>query len=539
MECGVKRENDVVYGRRLDFSKNDHRGLGYFFYEHCKTYSEKILQVDGKTGRSETYSTLLQKSIRTALEMRRMEIKEGDVITICSANNMNSIVPVIAASFLNVAIANLDPSLSLRDAVYLLNLVQPKIIFVEEEALQFAEDIRKVLVCEIELVVMGDTKTTHLSFHQFLKEKDGEHDFIPAFVKDTDCTAVIFFSSGTTGMPKPVKCSHHGLMVALHSMKQAQICSKVCFHISSFYWISAYILTILAAECGGYKVIASKFDVKTFMEFVQKYKITFAFLPTHLAYQFTKENTAGYDASTLENLVFAGAVVHEDRMNKCKSYFPTATVTSGYGQTEASNFITVFSKALTSTLAAKYPGSSGVPIPGTSIKIVDADTEENLPPNTLGEIRLRNNGLFLGYIGEDASKSLDSDGFLKTGDIGYFNEDNCLYICDRIKDMFKYRSWHIVPASVEKIVYQHPAVKDTVVIGVPHEEDGDHPMALVVLKQDYSNINEEDIQGFVNVRVLDRERLRGGVKIMSSLPRTITGKIIRREIREMVKKGKL
>lgn len=123
--------------------------------------------------------------------------------------------------------------------------------------------------------------------------------------------------------------------------------------------------------------------------------------------------------------------------------------------------------------------------------------------------------------------------------MGYINEDHCVFVIDRLKDMFKYKSWHIVPASVENVVYQHPAVKEAVVLGIPNEEDGDHPMALVVLHEGHSDVNEEDIQNFVNERVLDREKLRAGVKIISDFPRTVTGKIIRREIRKAVIEGRL
>lgn len=105
--------------------------------------------------------------------------------------------------------------------------------------------------------------------------------------------------------------------------------------------------------------------------------------------------------------------------------------------------------------------------------------------------------------------------------------------------MFKFQSWHIVPASVEKVICQHPAVKEALVLGIPHTEDGDHPIALVRLKEGHLDIKEEDIQTFVNARVLDREKLRAGVKIVHDFPRTITGKIVRRLVRKAVIEGTL
>lgn len=105
--------------------------------------------------------------------------------------------------------------------------------------------------------------------------------------------------------------------------------------------------------------------------------------------------------------------------------------------------------------------------------------------------------------------------------------------------MFKYQSWHIVPASIEKVIYEHPAVKEAAVVGIPHPVDGDHPMAIIILKEGYSNVNEDDIIDFVNARVLDREKLRAGAKIVADFRRTITGKIVRKDLRQAAIDGKL
>lgn len=150
--------------------------------------------------------------------MAKMGIKEGDVITIYSTNNMNSVVPIIAATFLNVVVANLDPTMSVRDCVYLLNLVRPKIIFFENTALESLEKISQQLACKPELVSM-ESSEKYLPFSQFLAEKKNENEFEPVVVRDTNSVSVMFFSSGTTGMPKPIKCSHHGLMYSMHAMK--------------------------------------------------------------------------------------------------------------------------------------------------------------------------------------------------------------------------------------------------------------------------------------------------------------------------------
>lgn len=173
-------------------------------------------------------------------------------------------------------------------------------------------------------------------------------------------------------------------------------------------------------------------------------------------------------------------------------------------------------------------------------KIVDPETEEILGANCRGELRLKSECVMNGYYEMDSSEAWDTDGWLKTGDIAYYDEDFCFYIVDRIKEMLKFRSWHVVPAVLEEILKQHPAVQSVVVVGIPHEEDGDHPAAVVVLNDGYENkITSEEIEKFLEERVDDRQRLRGGVKIVKELAMTPTGKVKKKLIRDLILNGEL
>ena len=165
--------------------------------------------------------------------------------------------------------------------------------------------------------------------------------------------------------------------------------------------------------------------------------------------------------------------------------------------------------------------------------MVDFATGEMLPPNKKGEICVFSRSLMKGYHKKDSSQTFEKDGFLKTGDEGYYDEEEYIYIVERIKEMFKYQSWHIIPSSIETVLLEHPAVKEAVVFGLPHDEDGDVPAACLVLKQG-GNIGEQEIDKFLTERVADRERLRGGVTFVETLPQTPTGKIDRRQVRDFV-----
>lgn len=170
---------------------------------------------------------------------------------------------------------------------------------------------------------------------------------------------------------------------------------------------------------------------------------------------------------------------------------------------------------------------------------MDPENEQPLGFNERGELRVKTKCQMNGYFEMDATSSWDEDGFLKTGDIAYFDEDFCFYIVDRIKELLKFRSWHVVPAVLEDVLLQHPAVKEAVVLGVPHEIDGDHALGVTVLKEEASEVTEEELEKFVETRVDDRQKLRAGVKIVKWLFYTPTGKVRRKYMRDLLLSGEL
>lgn len=168
-------------------------------------------------------------------------------------------------------------------------------------------------------------------------------------------------------------------------------------------------------------------------------------------------------------------------------------------------------------------------------KIVDTNTERNLGPNQVGEIRLFSEFFSMnGFYDRDVSDSYDEKGWLKTGDLGYYDENNCIHLAGRCKDMLKYRSFKISPQKLEYILECHPAVDRAVVVGIPHHIDGEHPMAVVVLKNDGEEVSSADLKSFVDSQVEERLQLRGGIRIVEHIPLTSTGKPKRMELKRML-----
>ena len=167
-------------------------------------------------------------------------------------------------------------------------------------------------------------------------------------------------------------------------------------------------------------------------------------------------------------------------------------------------------------------------------KVIDLDTGKTVGPGETGEVVLRGPQVMLGYLkNQSATDDMVKDGWLHTGDIGHFDEDGYFLITDRLKELIKYKGYQVAPAELEALICTHPAVADVAVIGIQGGEDiGEIPKAYVVPK-DNVRLTEEDITKFVEENVAPYKKLRGGVQMIESIPKTASGKILRRELKNM------
>lgn len=266
------------------------------------------------------------------------------------------------------------------------------------------------------------------------------------------------------------------------------------------------------------------------------------------------------DTSWLMRLSTGGAALSKKYVYALQELLPDTDIIPTYAQTEVGLLahFQIHNKAHREYYK-KNPDTVGLPFRGISYKVsgdfilslykmlkgvfdfqvVDPETEAVLGPNEPGELRVKSKTIMNGYYNRDFSNRYDKEGWFRTGDIVKYDENGYFYVVDRLKEMLKYRGWHIPPAILELELSHHPAVKQAVVIGKPHEEDGDHPMAVIVLEDNAKDVSAKDIEKYVNERVDEKQRLRGGVKFVTSIPMTPSGKIKRRELKRMVLDGRI
>jgi len=235
-----------------------------------------------------------------------------------------------------------------------------------------------------------------------------------------------------------------------------------------------------------------------------------------------------YKLPTLKTLFSGAAPLGEELTRACMDRLG-CSVRQGYGMTETSP-VTHSSPA--PPMQVKF-GSVGDPAPNTECKIIDLETSEPLGPNQKGEVCVRGPQIMVGYLNnpEATARTIDADGWLHTGDIGYADEDGHFFIVDRAKELIKYKGFQVPPAELEAVLLTHPCVADAAVIPYPDDEAGEVPKGILVLRE---QVEPEAIMEFVAERVAPHKRIRH-LEFVDKIPKSPSGKILRRVLVDMEK----
>lgn len=237
-----------------------------------------------------------------------------------------------------------------------------------------------------------------------------------------------------------------------------------------------------------------------------------------------------FDLSCIKELLCGAAPLSKEVQDAVAKRLPTIEIIhQGYGMSEMTL------AALCQIGTFMKPGSVGTCLPGMYGKIIDPETGDTLGPNQPGEVCFKGSQIMKGYINnEQATKeTIDSKGWLHTGDIGYYDEDREFFIVDRLKELIKYKGFQVPPAELEALIMALPEVADVAVVGVPDESSGELPLAFIVL-QPNSTITEKEIVDYVAKMVSPAKRLHGGVRFIPQIPKTPSGKILRRHLKGMI-----
>jgi len=241
-----------------------------------------------------------------------------------------------------------------------------------------------------------------------------------------------------------------------------------------------------------------------------------------------------HELSSLRFIFCGAAPLSADAEEQLRYRLPNVKVRQGYGMTEMSPLTHAGIISDDST----PPGSCGRLVPNCEAKLIDLETGEPLKSyDDKGELWLRGPNRMIGYYKRPQAtrETIDAEGFLHTGDIAKLDHNGYFFVIDRVKELIKYKGFQVPPAELEAKLLEHPAVADVAVIGIPDAYSGELPKAFIVKKEGEDRLGAEEISEWLNAKVSPSKRLRGGVQFVEAIPKTPSGKILRRLVRELHK----
>jgi long-chain acyl-CoA synthetase len=340
-------------------------------------------------------------------------------------------------------------------------------------------------------------------------------------------TAVILYTSGTTGTPKGAELTHANLLrnvevtIDVFGVDAGAVTLGALPLFHAFGQTCALNTTVAV---GGTLTLIPRFDGSKALAVVERDGVTlFEGVPTMYAAMLHAPNAGDADVSTLEVCVSGGAAMPVELMRAFEERFG-CKILEGYGLSETSP-VASFNRRD----RGRKPGSIGLPIDGVKMRVVDDDGHE-VAQGEAGEIAIRGHNVMKGYWRrpDATAEVLDADGWFRTGDIGRVDEDGCFFVVDRKKQLVIRGGYNVYPREIEEVLYEHPAVREAAVIGVPHDELGEEVAAAVALK-DGAHTTAAEIKSFVKERVAAYKYPRV-VWLVEELPKGPTGKILKREI---------
>ncbi|XVF75637.1 hypothetical protein PTKIN_Ptkin13bG0203200 [Pterospermum kingtungense] len=487
----------------------------------------KVALIDSATNQQLTYAQL-HRSVRSlACGLYHLGVRKGDVVFLLSPNSI--LYPAICLAIFSVG-AVLSPANPINTSSEIAKQVLDS---GAKFAISAPEELHKLLPTGVPTIVTyrdHHSNDDSLSVEELIESCDPRE--LPEIkVKQSD-TAAILYSSGTTGTSKGVVLTHSNFITTVRlvrwyayetsSQDDVFLCFIPIFHI---YGLGFFGLGLFCA--GITTVLMQKYDLQAMVNAIQAHKVNNIPAVPPVVLGLVKHCKGNGSLSSLRRVGSGAAPLSKEVIDAFRRQFPWVGLRQGYGLTESCGASSVF---LLDEDSRAHPGSCGLLLPSFCAKIVDVQTGLALPPYKEGELWLKGPTIMKGYLGneEATAATLDKDGWLKTGDLGYFDKDGFLYIVDRIKELIKHNGYQVAPAELEAVLLGHSNILDAAVIPVEDEESGQIPMAYVV-KAAGSELSEEEVIHFVAGQVAPYKKVRR-VEFLNAIPKSAAGKILRKQL---------
>lgn len=491
---------------------------------------DAVCLIDGATGASLTGAELVDQVKRLAGGLTARGLGAGVIVAIMAPNMPDYCVAFHGVTWAGGTVTPVNPSYTSYEVKHQLQDAGATVLITAPACLKVARAAAAESSVETIILMGGEGGGDVFPLSAMMGdplEKQAPVDL------DTH-PAALPYSSGTTGLPKGVILTHRSMSTNVDQILEVfqiepgepTVVFLPFFHI---YGLNALLNPYLAA--GGLIITMPRFDLELFLRLTQDHAAPRMFVAPPVAIALAQHPLVdAFDMSKLHSIFSAAAPLGEDAAAACAKRL-NVQVLQGYGMTELSPASHLMS------LKTVRAGAVGLSLPGTRSRIVDPETGADKGVDEEGELWVQGAQVMLGYLNnpEATAATLDGEGWLKTGDLACFDADGYLYIRDRLKELIKYKGFQVAPAELEDVLLSHPSIADAAVIGVPDDEAGELPAAFVVIATGQS-LTSEAVMAHAAERLANYKHIRQ-VTFMDAIPKSASGKILRRELRDGLANG--
>ena len=494
------------------------RSLTDFVLNESRIPSHQKALIDLITGRVITYGELREQVRRTAAGLAALGMRKGDVVALYAPNSPEFAIAFHGASRAGATLTPANPTNTPHELAHQLTDAGAKILITTASLADKARAAIAESGRAIDLITTDETPGL-----PSLASIGRDADPPSINIEPATDVAVLPYSSGTTGLPKGVMLTHRNLVVNLLQTEAAeQTGPHALVAVLPFFHIYGLMVILnFGLRAGTTVVTLPRFEIEPFLKALQDWRIELAHVVPPIAIALAKHPAVEhYDLRQLKTLFCAAAPLGPGIADAVQQRLNVA-VKQGYGMTETSP-VTHYADSLTPVRS----GTVGRLVPSTECRIVAVDSGRDAAVDQPGEVWIRGPQVMKGYLNnpEATARTVDGEGWLRTGDIGIVDSEGYLTIIDRLKELIKVKGFQVAPAELEALLLKHPRIADAAVIPVADEECGEVPKALVVRR---GELTPEEVIAYVHEQVAHYKRLRH-VAFVDAIPKSASGKILRR-----------
>ncbi|XP_054815329.1 4-coumarate--CoA ligase 2-like isoform X2 [Prosopis cineraria] len=521
-----------------DIPISNHLPLHTYCFENLSQFADRPCLIVGSTGKIYSYAETHLQSRKIAAGFSKLGIKKGDVIMILLQNSAEFALSFFAASMIGAVATAANPFYTADEIFKQFRAAKAKLIVTQSAYVSKLRDHQAgVDIGEDQLKVITVDDPPEKCMH-FSVVSEADENEVPEVEIDPDDPVALPFSSGTTGLPKGVILTHKSLTTSVAQQVDGEnpnlylkpddvlLCVLPLFHIFS---LNSVLLCALRA--GSAVLLMHKFEIGALLELTQRHKVSVAMVVPPLVLALAKNPmVADFDLSSIRLVLSGAAPLGKELEDALRSRVPQAVLGQGYGMTEAGPVLSMclgFAKEAFTTKS----GSCGTVVRNAELKVVDPESGRSLGYNQPGEICIRGYQIMKGYLNDEkaTAATIDAEGWLHTGDIGYVDEDDEIFIVDRVKELIKFKGFQVPPAELEGLLVSHPSIADAAVVPQKDEVAGEVPVAFIVRSNGF-DLTEEAVKEFIAKRVVFYKRLHK-VYFVHAIPKSPSGKILRKDLR--------